>query len=59
MSAAGLSATGISWRPSRSAPNLVEETSFHVDAGKILGVVGPNGAGKSTLLRMIYRYQKP
>ncbi|MEM9715389.1 MAG: ABC transporter ATP-binding protein [Pseudomonadota bacterium] len=59
MSAAGLSATGISWRPSRSAPKLVEETSFHVDAGKILGVVGPNGAGKSTLLRMIYRYQKP
>ncbi|MEO0343968.1 MAG: ABC transporter ATP-binding protein [Pseudomonadota bacterium] len=59
MSAANLTATDISWRPHRSAPELVQKTSFDVKAGDVLGVVGPNGAGKSTLLRMIYRFQKP
>ncbi|WP_424974307.1 ABC transporter ATP-binding protein [Dinoroseobacter sp. S124A] len=59
MSAADLSADGISWAPRRADPLLVHPTSFHVPAGDVLGVVGPNGAGKSTLLRMIYRFQRP
>ena len=31
----------------------VNNASFEVDSGDILGLIGPNGAGKSTLLKMI------
>jgi ABC-2 type transport system ATP-binding protein len=31
----------------------VDNASFGVDSGDILGLIGPNGAGKSTLLKMI------
>jgi energy-dependent translational throttle protein EttA len=32
---------------------LIEDLSFKVPPGAIVGVIGPNGAGKSTLFRMI------
>lgn len=32
---------------------VVNDVSFHVERGKIVGVLGPNGSGKSTLLKMI------
>jgi len=32
---------------------VVDEMSFNVDEGEILGFLGPNGAGKSTTIRMI------
>ncbi len=32
---------------------LIEDLSFTVPPGAIVGVIGPNGAGKSTLFRMI------
>lgn len=59
MRAADLVADAISWAPCKTAKPLLHPTSFHLDAGRVLGVVGPNGAGKSTLLRMLYRYQPP
>lgn len=57
--AADLDVRAVSWAPARRAPRVLEETSFSVKAGRILGVVGPNGAGKSTLLRLLYRFNKP
>ncbi|AOM84403.1 ABC transporter ATP-binding protein [Salisediminibacterium beveridgei] len=33
--------------------NIVEDVSFQVKKGEILGLLGPNGAGKTTTIRMI------
>jgi sulfate-transporting ATPase len=38
---------------------LIDELSFRVPPGAIVGVIGPNGAGKSTLFRMITGKEKP
>lgn len=38
---------------------LVENMSFMIPAGAIIGVVGPNGAGKSTLFNMITGKERP
>ncbi|MDQ6962607.1 MAG: ATP-binding cassette domain-containing protein [Mariprofundaceae bacterium] len=32
---------------------ILDDISFHVDAGHFMGIVGPNGAGKSSLLATI------
>ena len=59
MSAADLNVDGVSWGQGGGQPLILNDTSFHVPAGQVLGVVGPNGAGKTTLLRLVYRYAKP
>ncbi|MCD4672732.1 MAG: energy-dependent translational throttle protein EttA [Anaerolineaceae bacterium] len=38
---------------------LVENMSFEIPAGAIVGVIGPNGAGKTTLFRMITEHETP
>ena len=38
---------------------LIDNLSFNVPPGAIVGVIGPNGAGKSTLFRMIMGKDKP
>ena len=37
----------------------VDNISFKVDDGKVLGLVGRNGAGKSTIFRMILKLIDP
>jgi branched-chain amino acid transport system ATP-binding protein len=37
----------------------VDDVSFDLDEGTVLGVIGPNGAGKSTLINLITGHLKP
>ncbi len=38
---------------------LIDEMTFKLPPGGIIGVIGPNGAGKTTLFRMIVGQDKP
>jgi sulfate-transporting ATPase len=38
---------------------LMDDLSFNLPRGGIVGVIGPNGAGKTTLFRMIVGQEKP
>ncbi len=38
---------------------LIDNLSFAVPPGAIVGIIGPNGAGKSTLFRMLQGVEKP
>ena len=38
---------------------LIDDLSFKLPPGGIVGVIGPNGAGKTTLFRMITRQETP
>src|SRR5208282_2463448 len=38
---------------------LIENLSFKLPPGGIVGVIGPNGAGKTTLFRMIIGQEQP
>jgi energy-dependent translational throttle protein EttA len=38
---------------------LIDDLTFKLPAGGIVGIIGPNGAGKTTLFRMITEQEKP
>ena len=37
----------------------IEDVSFHVERGEVLGFLGPNGAGKTTTMRILTGYMPP
>ncbi|HEY1983542.1 MAG TPA: energy-dependent translational throttle protein EttA [Xanthobacteraceae bacterium] len=38
---------------------LIDDLTFKLPPGGIVGIIGPNGAGKTTLFRMITKQEKP
>src|SRR5881398_1329715 len=38
---------------------LIDDMTFKLPAGGIVGIIGPNGAGKTTLFRMVIGEEKP
>ena len=41
------------------AHRVLNDASFRIDSGEIVGLLGPNGSGKSTLLNIISGFQAP
>ena len=41
------------------ATRAVDNISFRIEKGEVVGLVGPNGAGKSTTMRMLTCYISP
>lgn len=55
-----LQISGLSKRYARSADRYaVQDLTFRVEKGQVLGLLGPNGAGKTTTLRMLMGLIRP
>ncbi|WP_018526085.1 ABC transporter ATP-binding protein [Alkalispirochaeta alkalica] len=50
---------GLTKRFDPSSPPAVQDVSFHLRTGEILGLLGPSGCGKTTTLRMIAGFTRP
>lgn len=49
----------LSYKYTNTSDLAIDNISFDVERGKILGIVGPNGSGKSTVLKLLSGILKP
>lgn len=49
----------LSFSYSKKREKIIEQCSFTVEQGEIVGILGPSGSGKSTLLRLIAGLELP
>lgn len=54
-----LEANGVSKTFSGNSIPAVNQVSFNLQQGELLGLLGPSGCGKTTLLRIIAGFEKP
>lgn len=51
--------SNLAFRYPKAPQSALEDVSFDVPRGRLLGLLGPNGAGKTTLQRMLVRQLAP
>lgn len=49
----------VRFRYTDNTPDVIEQLSFAIPAGKFIGITGPSGSGKSTITRLIQRFYTP
>ncbi len=56
-----IAAEDLTWqiRNGKSRVNIVDELSFVVEQGSVVGFVGPNGAGKTTTIQLLLGFIRP
>ena len=47
------------FRPEKKIVTAVDDISFSIERGEIVGYIGPNGAGKSTTVKMMSGILRP
>lgn len=54
-----LSCSGVTKQFARSPFPAVNQASFELNEGELLGLLGPSGCGKTTLLRLVAGFERP